>query len=200
MPIAGQVTGRFCVEGTEVLRYRLSLPSWEERALPTECYERVASAAQGFCEGVLRSYAEQAYENCDAPDKRFRFAPFLYTLTGDVTYRDEALLSVRLEAVWRRRGESEPLAHAWDAHTWLVGTEESVLLPPEQAAQAFGVGTLNKRRCRHAVGVIREGDAVVLYTSSERQVLPKKKEKQEKKRKKQKHCKNITRNSEKLSG
>ena len=199
MPIAGRVTGRFCVEGTEVLRYRILLPSWEERGMPTEFYERVASLAQGFCEGILRSYAEQAYESCEDSDKRFRFAPFLYTLTGDVTHREGALLSVRLEAALRRKGEGEALARAWDAHTWSIGAEEAFLLPPEQVAQAFGVPLRNKRRVRHAVGVIREGDAVVLYTSAKRQTLTKSKETQEK-RKKQKHCKNITRNSENLSG
>ena len=187
MQTSGQAMGRICVEGTEVLRYRISLPAWEEQRMPTELYGRMASAVRDFCEGALRSYAVQAYERCEAPDKRFRFSPFLYTLTGTVTYWDGVLLSVCIETVFRKRGQSEPTQRIWDAHTWSVTEDGAFLLPPRQATRAFGIALPSKRQFRGAVGVIREADSVVLYTERERHVLRKIEETDDKKGKETKN-------------
>ncbi|MBE6546282.1 MAG: hypothetical protein E7668_02425 [Ruminococcaceae bacterium] len=164
-------TGRYCVEGTEVLRYRISFPNWEEKGMPADFYRRIATDTLTFCQGALRAYAEGEYERSEATDKRFRFPSFLYTLVGEVTYREEGLLSIRLEAILRRRGEAAPCERRWDAHTWQLGKEGTVLLPPEQAAQALGGISLTARQRRQAAGVIREAEAIVLYTDRERLVL-----------------------------
>lgn len=168
--------GGFRVEGTEVFRYRILLPRFAEFSGVSDFYEALGARAAEFCETTLREHAEQTYAHSEQSDKRFRFSPFLYRLEGRVTYAEEDIVSVMLEARWRRRGEETSCRSYTEGHTWRLS--EGLLLPPAQAA-ALWRGRRALRGARRSESVIREGDRVLVCRKGVWSELPEKKKSSE---------------------
>ncbi len=85
------------VLGVEVLSYRISLPLWEEAEKISSFYREIGERAEVFCKERLFPLAQKDYEASEDPRKRFRYAPYSYTLEGKITGEREGLLSVCLE-------------------------------------------------------------------------------------------------------
>lgn len=81
------------------------LPKKRAAARMAAFYARVASELWRGCEERLFPFVRRAYEECDDPHKRFRFAR--YTLTVDFSVeRDAGLVLVTRRAVLLRRGKT----------------------------------------------------------------------------------------------
>lgn len=147
------------VAGSEVLRWRISLPLGGEGI--GDFYREIGERAVGYCEGALTEQATQEFEQSDDPNKRFRFPVLSYHLAGEVTYEDECFLSVLLTAELRRRGERAPIVHFEDGQVW--EKEGGVLLPPDQLVRTVcqtGFSHREKKRCR---GVLLSEKVLLWY-------------------------------------
>lgn len=127
---------QFRLSGVEILRCRIALPYRAEYPALSDFYRQIAESAYHFCQTVLRSMAEEAYQNCPDINKRFRFPSFLYQLEGEVCYDQNHFLSIRIEVTWKQRNHA-PTSHFFDAHTWHIEEETPTLLPPEQIVHEF---------------------------------------------------------------
>ncbi len=159
-------------DGVEVLRWRIDLPSLAEYSEISAFYGSLSEGAAAFCQNDLTARAMEAYDVCDDPKKRFRFAPFVYELAGRITQREEGLLSVELCASLLRGGQTlscRSLGQIFDL-------SEQILLSPEMVARMKGIGRL-PRRLGKRVGCVlildgalcmREGDAWVPVSHKEK--------------------------------
>ena len=148
------------VAGVEVLRYRISLPAWEEFAAVTSFYETLGENGRCFCEESLRARAESDFAASEEVQRKFHFPTLRYTLTGRVTYenRERGIASVLLTAELKR-GAGELLRRYVEAHTWELA--DALLLPPSQALARQVPDARLPRSARHADGVLL--DAGSLY-------------------------------------
>lgn len=127
--------GRERVEGTEVLRWKICLPVFDEESAMGALYRGVEERAIAFCRGVLKEETERLFEVSEDPKKRFRFAAFVYRLEGRIVWCEGEYLSVGLRADLTRRGEGSMLWHAEDGHLWNV--REGFMIPPKEAIRLF---------------------------------------------------------------
>ena len=72
--------GRYAVAGTEVLSWRVSLPRGEDGSRLDTVYQEIGTKTERFCEDRLRCFAEEEFERCADPKKRFYFPAFQYRL------------------------------------------------------------------------------------------------------------------------
>ncbi len=142
--------GKEQVGGVVVLRWRICLP--ELRSVG-DFYETVGAEAASFCQGSLSEYARALYERDPDPRKRFRFPVLRYELTGRVTHRDEALISVLLR-VCLRGGGTEPIRREMGQ---VFDATDGILLSPEAVARRMGEGRLPKTLRKSPGGVVIEG-------------------------------------------
>ncbi len=154
-----QKSGRACVTGVEVLRWRISLPTCGEKI--AAFYEEIGARAAGFCEGLLRERAEHEFEASEDENKRFHFPSFSYRLEGRVTYEDEEYLSVCLVAELRRRGERLPLGAFEDGQVWEKKTE--ALLPPEALASLLCKTPFLRKERKRARSVLLSEKALLWH-------------------------------------
>ncbi len=153
------------VSGVTVFSYRISIPSWEEKTKMTEFYQKISLEAEEFCQSKLIPLAEGDFSASEDPNKRFRYAPFFYTLSGRVTGEKEGILSVLLEAKWGRRGEKELLGQGFDAHTW--EWQEENLLPPAHVTRRLSLQRIRRKDRRRCRGVFLDGETIRLCFSKE---------------------------------
>ncbi len=154
-----QKNGRVSVLGTEVLRWRVSLPIAGEKI--AAFYGEIGARAVGYCEGALWSLAEREFEESEEKNKRFSFPSFSYRLEGKITYEDEQFLSLCLVAELRRRGGNKALGHFEDGQVWEKKTE--VLLPPEEVIfQCCGTHFSRKEK-KTACGILLSSDSALWY-------------------------------------
>lgn len=158
-----QKSGRACVAGVEVLRWRISLPMRGEAI--AAFYEEIGRRAVAFCERALREHAEQAFALSDNENKRFSFPAFSYRLEGRVTYEDEEVLSVCLTAELRRRGERSCLGFFEQGQVF--EKKSGLLLPPEEVVSLFGGTRLSAKEKRSPKGVLLSQDGVLLHDGNE---------------------------------
>lgn len=151
-----QKSGRHCVEGSEVLRWRISLPPCDGRM--AEFYREIGARVVGYCEGALSELAAREFEASDDSEKRFSFAAFFYRLEGRVSYEDDALLSVFFCAELRRRGERIPLGHFESGQVW--EKESELLLAPEEVVRLRCNTPLSRRERKAARGVFLSEEGV----------------------------------------
>lgn len=154
-----QKSGRVCSEGTELLRWRVSLPLSGERI--AAFYEEIGKGAAEYCEEKLADFCRQTFDAMEDPNKRFCFSAFSYRLEGRVTYEDEEFLSVCLVAELRRRGDRSFLQHFEDGQIWEKKTE--LRLPPEEAVQVFAKTSLSRKEKRSAKGALLSDNSVLWY-------------------------------------
>ena len=157
-----QKNGRSCAAGTELLRWRISLPQCESKEGNIAAfYEEIGRRAVKYCEERLSALARSEFDALDDPDKRFSFSAFSYRLEGRVTYEDEQFWSLCLVAELRRRGDRLPIAHFEDGQVWEKQSELRV--PPEELVRRLGAEALGSRERKHARGVLLSRDAVLWY-------------------------------------
>lgn len=154
-----QKNGRACVAGVEVLRWRISLPSCNEKI--AAFYEEIGTRAVGFCEGVLRERAEREFEKSEDEKKRFQFPALSYRLEGRATYEDEKYFSVCLAAELRHRGERSPIGSFEDGHVF--EKESGMLLAPEDVVFRFCGERLSAKEKKSARGVLLSENGVLWY-------------------------------------
>ncbi len=163
--------GRICVDGVEVLSYRISLPRWEAFEQVSALYQEIGESAVAFCETALRERAEQEFQASEDPQRKFHFPALRYRLEGRVTYEDLQLgvASVCLTAELKRLGCSARLQRHVEAHTWELKT--GALLPPEQTVAFRFPDERIPRRIRRAEGALLEGERLFLLQRGERKEL-----------------------------
>ncbi|MBQ3000028.1 MAG: hypothetical protein IJD64_06170 [Clostridia bacterium] len=154
-----QKNGRACVVGVEVLRWRISLPSCNEKI--AAFYEKIGTRVVGFCEGVLREKAEREFEASEDEKKRFQFPTLSYRLEGKITYEDETYLSVCLAAELRHRGERSPVGFFEDGQVF--EKESGMLLAPEDVVFRFCGERLSAKEKKSARGVLLSENAVLWH-------------------------------------
>ncbi len=147
------------VLGTEVLRWRISLPLCGEPI--SAFYEEIGRRAVGYCEGALTELATREFESSDDPNKRFSFPALIYRLEGRVTYEDECFLSICLAAELRRRGERSPLSRFEDGQVWEKW--EGKLLPPEEIVRLRCKTRLSRKEKKAIRGVLLSEKSVLWY-------------------------------------
>lgn len=147
------------VEGCEVLRWRISLPAFEEDRPQGRLYRAIEERAAAFCEGELRQRAEEAYVTSEDPKRRFRFPTISYRLIGTVAWEEGEFVSVSLRASLTRMGEKLPLVEAREGHLW----EGENLLPPRQAIARFARGKVPHRLRRSCGGVLLLEKSLLLW-------------------------------------
>ena len=141
--------------GVEILRWRIELPRYEELEKISEFYGAISERCVAFCQGTLRQRAEDAYDLCEDPKKRFRFDPLIYRLTGTETARQKDLLSVSLE-ITLKRGDT-----VWERE--LLGQvfceSEQILLSPKETARMWdGTRLSGARKKKTGALILREGE------------------------------------------
>ena len=163
-----QKNGRACVEGVEVLRWRISLPMCGEKI--DDFYREIGERVVLYCEGKLREGAEGEFEKSADEKKRFHFPTLSYRLEGKITYEDEMYLSVCLAAELRRRGERSPVAVFEDGQVF--EKESGILLSPEEVVHRFcGTRLLSKER-KSARGVLLSEKEVLWHDGTRWQSKP----------------------------
>lgn len=158
-----QKSGRVCVDGSEVLRWRVSLPLCDEAI--AAFYEEIGMRVVGYCEGELSDLVTQEFDRSEDPDKRFAFSPFSYRLEGRVTYEDGQFLSILLAAELRRRGERAPLRQFEEGQVW--ERTEGVRLPPEEVVRLFCQTPLLRKERKNAKGILLSENHVLWYDGKE---------------------------------
>lgn len=121
-------------EGTPILRYKIALPRFTDKARMTEFYGQIYDRVIGYCKDDLCRHSEEKYLQCDIPRKKFDYPPLIYRLEGRVTCIDGDLLFVKLTATVSQRGLSNTVT-VYDAHAWSVSDE--CLIPPKAAAREY---------------------------------------------------------------
>lgn len=163
--------GRICVSGVEVLRYRISLPEWEEFEAVSSVYGEIADRSLSFCETTLRQMAEAEFEASEDPRKKFRFPAFRYRLEGRVTYEDAqmGIASVFLIAEMKRGDRADYVERHAEAHTWNLS--EGLLLPPEQVVALRCPTERVPKKLRREDGILIDGESLFLIRGAERREL-----------------------------
>ena len=135
-------------------------------------YEEISDGVRAFCEGELRRRAEEDFEACEDPKKRFFYPSFCYTLEGRIPWEDRERdwVAVRLDACLGRKGGGEILARGADAHVW--HRTEGCLIPPQEVARVLGCRRLSWRERKKADGVLMDGGKVWLCMGGEWTELP----------------------------
>ncbi|MBO5938242.1 MAG: hypothetical protein J6Q82_01925 [Clostridia bacterium] len=151
--------GRASVLGTEVLRWRISLPLRGDNV--ALFYEEIGRRAVSYCEGALTELATEEFERSDDPNKRFCFPVFSYRLEGRVTYEDDRFLSVCLAAELRRRGDRSPLVRFEDGQVW--ERTDGMLLPPEEVVRLVCKTKLSRKEKRKLQGILLSEKDVLWY-------------------------------------
>lgn len=93
--------GRHTHAGVEVMRYRISLPRFEDLPEINAFYEQIARRAEKFCREILFARAQGSYDNDPNEKKRFSHRPYLYTLDGQILSDDGTYITVELVASLR---------------------------------------------------------------------------------------------------
>ncbi len=120
--------GRFLVEGTEVLSFRLHFPRGEDGTRMGEFYREIGERVETFCEKHLRPWAEREFERCEDPKKRFYFPSFFYCLETR-THEDGGSLGISMRATLGRRRSAESICQWEQELIW--SAKEDCLLPPK---------------------------------------------------------------------
>ena len=154
-----QKNGRICVEGTEVLRWRISLPLYGDAI--ASFYGELGARAVGYCEGALTELATREFEGSEEANKRFDFPFFSYRLAGRVTYEDERYFSVCLVAELRRRGAREVLGYFESGQVWEKESEQCV--PPEQLVTEFCHSRFSRREKKRVSGILLSSEGALWY-------------------------------------
>ena len=123
------------LDGVEILRCRLTFPSFSDKCQISDFYREIFETALRFCQKDLSEYAEKQYMSCDIPQKRFRYLPILYDLNGKVTYTDTDIMFVKLSAQAKRISPSGNSICVYDAHAWSL--YDQCMIPPRAAARQF---------------------------------------------------------------
>ncbi|MBQ9086012.1 MAG: hypothetical protein IJY47_02365 [Clostridia bacterium] len=153
--------GHITEEGTSLVEWRLMLPSCELWRGMEEFYRELGDdVITRFCEGVLGERARREYAESGDPLKRFHFPAFRYTLEGKICYETASLISIRLDAALRRKGEHAPRSVGVEAHTWEV--ESGMLLPPKQVLEAVGEEAMSRKERRMTKSVLLTAEGIFL--------------------------------------
>lgn len=143
---------RFAHEGVELLRVRISLPHDEKTDAIRDFWEQMGEAAYRFCRERLMPYVLGCYERDPDPKKRLHFAPFRYRLWGDVRYRSDTLLSVRIEASLSRDGVGQARRSFCDAQNFSL--PDGCLLSPRDALACYLGEPVSQKRCKHVKSLL----------------------------------------------
>jgi hypothetical protein len=140
----------FTQDGVVLLQVRISLPAVSESEEITQFYEELGERAYRFCRDTLLLRAKERYENDPDPRRYLHFLPFRYRLQGDVTYRSDTLLSVRMEASLLRQGE--PDKRYFNAHTFAL--PDGILLSPHDTLSQYTAHPIAKKQVRGVQSVL----------------------------------------------
>ncbi len=99
--------GRHTHAGVEVMRYRISLPQFEDLSEINAFYEQIAKRAESFCRERLFARAQSSYDEDPNEKKRFSHRPYRYTLEGQILSDDGAHVTVKLVASLREPDGSQ---------------------------------------------------------------------------------------------
>ena len=143
---------RFTHEGVELLRVRISFPHIENVDAIQAFWTQMADAAYAFCHDRLFAHAIDCYEHDPDPKKRLHFAPFRYRLWGEIRYRSDTLLSVRIEASLSRDGAGQEKRYACDAQNFSL--PDGSLLSPRDALSLYLGEPVSKKRCKHVKSLL----------------------------------------------
>ena len=132
----------FTYDGVTLLQVRISLPTVSGAEEITQFYEEMGEASYAFCRETLFLHARTCYENDPDPRRYLHFPPFRYYLQGETTYRSEALLSVRLEAMLARQGT--PSRKILNVHNFSL--PDGLLLSDRNALSAYYGRRISKKQ------------------------------------------------------
>ena len=155
--------GESYADGIVMLRYRISLPSFEGYERINKFYETLTQKASDFCIGELKNYANERFKGCDRSDKRFRYEPLRYYLDGETFSDREDVIFVKLSAVLKKG--SEEISRSYDAHAW--DTDDQKLLSPAAVSKLYFPRMRSPVKLRKADGAfVKDGRLFVCRGNS----------------------------------
>lgn len=156
--------GRHTLDSVEVLRYKISLPTFSQQSRISDFYSGIADSIVGYCETELKEISEKKYKESELPNKKFYYRPINYSLDGKITYSDKNVIFVLLTAA-AKIGNEYIGGRVYDAHAW--SPVDQLLIPPKQAARLFMPSGKLLREVKSAEGVfVSDGKLFVCNKNS----------------------------------
>ena len=154
-----EINENFNERGTEILRCRIRLfyPDNIGEGIGTvgiieDFYRELCDNSYAYAKKELLEKAKSEYFSDNRESKRYRFAPFVYRLSGEVTFDGDCVFSQHIEMKFSHGREI--LSIFKDGHVWQKN--KGLLLPPKEVLKKYGTPDTKKLKF-DSVAVLSSG-------------------------------------------